>query len=80
MLPSQMVDVREFNDRDGQSPYAAWFDSLNAQAAVKVATAMARLAGGNFSNVKGVRSGVFEYRIDLAPGTGSISARMANTL
>ena len=63
-----MVDVREYNDRNGQSPYAAWFDSLNAQAAAKVATAMARLAGGNFSNVKGVGSGVFEYRIDFGPG------------
>ena len=63
-----MVDVREYNDRDGRSPYAVWFNRLNAQAAAKVATALTRLALGNFSNVKGVGSGVFECRIDFGPG------------
>jgi putative addiction module killer protein len=62
------IDVREYNDRDGRSPYAARFDELNAQAAAKVATALTRLAGGNFSNVKGVGSGIFELRIDFGPG------------
>jgi putative addiction module killer protein len=33
-----------------------------------VATALTRLAAGNFSNVKGVGSGVFEYKIDFGPG------------
>lgn len=63
-----MIDVREYNDRAGRSPYAAWFDRLNAQAAAKVATALTRLAAGNFSNVKGVGSGIFECRIDFGPG------------
>src|SRR5208337_3583593 len=63
-----MIDVREYNDRDGRSPYAVWFNRLNAQAAAKVATALTRLAQGNFSNVKGVGSGVFECRIDFGPG------------
>jgi putative addiction module killer protein len=63
-----MVDVREYNDGEGRSPYAAWFNRLNAQAAAKVTTALTRLAQGNFSNVKGVGSGVFECRIDFGPG------------
>jgi putative addiction module killer protein len=63
-----MIDVREYNDRDGRSPYAAWFDQLNPQAAVKVAVAVTRLALGNFSNVKGVGSGVLECRIAFGPG------------
>src|SRR5579872_6997707 len=63
-----MIDVREYNDRDGRSPYAVWFNRLNAQSAAKVATALTRLASGNFSSVKGVGSGVFEYRIDFGPG------------
>src|SRR5689334_15035646 len=63
-----MIDVREYIDLDGRSPYAAWFDELNAQAAAKVATALTRLAAGNFSNVKGVSSGIFECRIDFGPG------------
>ena len=29
---------------------------------------MYRMEQGNFSNVKGVGSGVFEYRIDFGPG------------
>jgi putative addiction module killer protein len=63
-----MIDVREYIDQAGRSPYADWFDRLNSQAAAKVATALTRLAAGNFSNVKGVGSGVFEYRIDFGPG------------
>lgn len=31
-------------------------------------TALRRLELGNFSNVKGVGGGVFEYRIDFGPG------------
>lgn len=62
------IDVREYNDREGRSPFAAWFDELNSQAAAKVATALTRLAAGNFSNVRGVGSGVFEVRIDFGPG------------
>ena len=63
-----MIDVREYLERQGRSPYKAWFDRLNAQAAAKVATAVTRLALGNMSNVKGVGSGVFELRIDFGPG------------
>jgi putative addiction module killer protein len=33
-----------------------------------VTTALTRLAQGNFSNVKGVGSGVFECRINFGPG------------
>jgi putative component of toxin-antitoxin plasmid stabilization module len=55
-----MIDLREFNDGEDRSPYAVWFDRLNAQAAAKVTTALTRLAGGNFSNAKGVGSCVFE--------------------
>lgn len=62
------VDVCEYNDREGRSPFTAWFDELNSQAAAKVATALTRLAAGNFSNVKGVGSGIFEVRIDFGPG------------
>jgi len=68
MLLSPMTDVREYLDAEGRSPYGIWFDRLNAPAAAKVATALTRLAGGNFSNVKGVGSGLFEYRIDFGPG------------
>jgi len=63
-----MIEVREYLDRAGRSPYKLWFDRLNAQAAAKVATAVTRISLGNMSNVKGVGSGVSELRIDFGPG------------
>lgn len=63
-----MTEVREYLDDKGKSPYAKWFDHLNVAAAVKVSTALHRMEQGNFSNVKGVGAGVFEYRIDFGPG------------
>jgi putative addiction module killer protein len=62
------VTVREFLDRQGSSPFAKWFRALDATAAAKVTTALLRMELGNFSNVKGVGAGVFEYRIDFGPG------------
>ncbi|MBY0268242.1 MAG: type II toxin-antitoxin system RelE/ParE family toxin [Burkholderiales bacterium] len=62
------IRVVEYLDLQGKSPFARWFEDLNAEAAAKVTTALYRLAQGNFSNVKGVSSGVFEYRIDFGPG------------
>ncbi|MEW8562570.1 MAG: type II toxin-antitoxin system RelE/ParE family toxin [Candidatus Thiodiazotropha sp.] len=63
-----MIEVREYLDAEGKSPYAKWFDRLNVAAAVKVTTAVHRMEQGNFSNVKGVGAGVYEYRIDFGPG------------
>ena len=63
-----MIDLREYLDTKGRSPYAAWFDSLNAEAAANVARAVTRISLGNFSNVEGVGSGVFEYKLDFGPG------------
>ncbi|WP_373007032.1 type II toxin-antitoxin system RelE/ParE family toxin [Hyphomonas sp.] len=62
------MEVREYLDAEGSSPYAKWFDRLNVAAAVKVATAIHRMEQGNVSNVKGDGAGVYEYRIDFGPG------------
>lgn len=63
-----MIEVLEYLDGGGRSPYAEWFDALSAQAAAKVTIAVTRLAQGNFSNLKGIGAGVFEYRLDFGPG------------
>jgi len=68
VLPLAMVEVREYLDRGGRSPFAAWSDRLNREAAAKVAAALARIQQGNFSNAKSVGAGVYEYRIDFGPG------------
>ena len=63
-----MMEIREYIDTAGRSPYARWFNRLNAQAAAKVVMTLVRMAQGNLSNTKGVGIGVFECRIDFGPG------------
>ena len=63
-----MITIREYIDADGRSPYAKWFNRLNAPAAAKIATAIVRMEQGNLSNSKGIGEGVFECRIDFGPG------------
>src|SRR5579864_6573372 len=63
-----MVEVLEYLDRYGNSPFADWFNALDAQAAAKVSTAQTKLGLGNWSNVKGVGGGVYERMIDFGPG------------
>mgnify|MGYP001447820310 FL=1 len=67
MLPFVVIEVREYLADDGRSPYARWFNNLNAQAAAKVAIAVTRIAQGNLSNAKSVGAGI-QYRIDYGPG------------
>ncbi|MCH9049473.1 MAG: type II toxin-antitoxin system RelE/ParE family toxin [Proteobacteria bacterium] len=62
------MEIREYIDTLGRSPFARWFDGLNAHAAAKVATALARMEQGNLSNAKSIGAGVSEYRIDFGPG------------
>jgi putative addiction module killer protein len=62
------VQILEYLDPGGNSPYRDWFESLNAQAAAKITVALTRVELGNLSNVKGVGAGVQEFRIDFGPG------------
>ncbi|MEM9212926.1 MAG: type II toxin-antitoxin system RelE/ParE family toxin [Cyanobacteria bacterium P01_F01_bin.150] len=59
--------ISEYIRADGSSPYARWFDGLNAIAAAKVTVAISRLELGNVSNVKWF-DGIGEYRINWGPG------------
>jgi putative addiction module killer protein len=63
-----MIEIREYINVQGRSPFAKWFERLSAQAAAKVATALVRMEHGNLSNTQGVGIGVFECRIDFGPG------------
>lgn len=66
-----MIELQEYTDTNGSSPFAEWFndlDALAALAATKIVTALVRVEQGNLSNTKGVGSGVLEYRIDFDPG------------
>jgi putative addiction module killer protein len=71
--------VVEYVREDGANPYKAWFDSLHAQAAAKVATATLRLEMGNTSSAKWL-AGIGEYRIDWGPGYRIYLAKDDDTL
>ena len=60
--------ITEYLDDSGKSPFAGWFNALDAQAAAKITVALIRIGQGNLSNVKSVGGGVLEYRIDFGPG------------
>lgn len=62
------VELRGYIDDRGQQRFAKWFESLDSTSAARVAMALSRMERGNFSCVRGVGSGVFEYKIDFGPG------------
>jgi putative component of toxin-antitoxin plasmid stabilization module len=55
-----MVELRGYIDQRGVGPFAKWFAELDSNAAARVTIALTRLEHGNFSNVKGVGSGVLD--------------------
>ena len=75
-----MLDIRYYFAPDGKSPFAEWFSTLEPVFRAKVATAIARMEQGNFSNVKPVGEGVLEYRIDFGPGYRVYFARHGELL
>jgi putative addiction module killer protein len=68
MAEVREIEIQEFLDSSGRSPFARWFDGLNALAAARVTIALTRLSQGNFSNVEGVGAGVYELKMDFGPG------------
>ena len=80
MLPYVMPEIRYYVARGGLQPFAEWFAELEAVARAKVTRAIVRLEQGNFSNVKSVGEGVFEYRIDFGPGYRVYFGRDGETL
>jgi len=65
MLP---IELREWLDERGRSPFRKWIISLDDYAAARINKYLERLANGNVSNVKGVGKGVSELRVDFGPG------------
>jgi putative addiction module killer protein len=63
-----MPEIRYYVASGGQQPFDEWYADLESVARAKVTRAIVRLEQGNFSNVKSVGEGVFEYRINFGPG------------
>ena len=62
------IEILEYLDDIGRSPYGRWFEELNAKAAAKVTSAIDRIGRGLMTNVESVGTGVYERKIDFGPG------------
>ncbi|WP_306118169.1 MULTISPECIES: type II toxin-antitoxin system RelE/ParE family toxin [unclassified Roseitalea] len=63
-----MFVLKEYETALGRSPFADWFDELDATAALRVRRVLVRIESGNLGDVKSVGDGVFERRVDHGPG------------
>jgi len=63
-----MVELRQYRTTANRSPYADWFNRLDAVAGAKISVAITRVELGNTSDVKSVGDGVFELKVDFGPG------------
>src|SRR2546425_12517332 len=60
-------EIREYTEAR-RSPFADWFDGLDAVTAARVDRYVRGLEPGNFGAAKSLRDGVFELRMDFGPG------------
>ncbi len=74
------IHLVEYLDRLGRSPFSRWLDGIGPEAAARITAVLYRFAEGNFSNVKGVGSGVFERVIDYGPGYRVYFAKDGETI
>lgn len=64
---AETFEIREYTE-SGRSPFAEWFNDLDAVTAARVDRYVRRLEAGNFGAAKALRDGVFELRLDFGPG------------
>ncbi len=63
-----MVEIREYVDSRGRSPFRRWYDGLDSAVAYRVESVLDRIAAGNLSNLKGLGGGLLEHRLHFGPG------------
>ena len=59
--------IKEFTEA-GNSPFADWFDSLDAVTAARIDKYIRRLEAGNFGAAKSLQEGVSELKLDFGSG------------
>jgi putative addiction module killer protein len=72
-------EIREYTE-GGRSPFAEWFDDLDAVTAARVDRYVRRLEAGNFGAAKSLHDGVFELRLDFGPGYRVYYGREGRTI
>lgn len=70
-----MIEIREYLEASGRSPFGDWRARLDVAARRKVTVAVYRLGLGNFSNVRGIGHGAFECKINLDQATAYVLPR-----
>ena len=68
VIPFTVIQIRQYVDRQGKTPFLDWLDDQNVVTQAKVTTALERLGLGNLASVKSVGAGVQELRINFGPG------------
>lgn len=62
------IEIEEYLDSNGESPFAKWFEALDAKAAAKIVSTIDKISRGLLGDVEPVGGGVSERRIDFGPG------------
>lgn len=71
-------EIRRYRSAAGDEPFTQWLSDLpDRQARARILARLERLEAGNFGDVKFLRDGVSELRIDWDPDTGSTSGETA---
>jgi putative addiction module killer protein len=63
-----VIEIVEYIDSLGRSPFEKWRLSLDENTEARISTAILRLSEGNISAVKSVGAGVYELRMHFGPG------------
>jgi putative addiction module killer protein len=72
-------EIKEY-PAGAHSPFAKWFNSLDAVTAARIDKYIRRLESGNFGAVKALDEGVFELRLDFGPGYRVYYGREGKTI
>ena len=72
-------EIKEFIEA-GNSPFADWFNSLDAVTAARVDKYLRRLEAGNFGAAKSLQEGVSELKLDFGPGYRVYFGREGKTI
>lgn len=62
------IEILEYLDIWGRSPFGVWFSNLDARAAAKVTASIDRMGRGLMTNVESVGEGVYEKKLSFGPG------------
>ena len=60
-------EIKEYIENE-RSPFADWFNSLDAVTAARIDKYIRRLEVGNFGATKSLDKGVFELKLEFGPG------------